>query len=245
MPSLKSERRRGFNPRSPRPRGATSTPTTTPSTSRCFNPRSPRPRGATRPPRHRAVPRGAVSTHAPLGLGERRALACYRGHGLRGFNPRSPRPRGATALDLRHKLRRQFQPTLPSASGSDARKAGLLARLEGVSTHAPLGLGERPRPRARPAPQTGRCFNPRSPRPRGATRRGWMEYVDAIMFQPTLPSASGSDEREPSRELLRERVSTHAPLGLGERQQLMLSYYLSFRGFQPTLPSASGSDILR
>ena len=156
-----------------------------------------------------------VSTHAPLGLGERRAAQALAVHWLSCFNPRSPRPRGATRSTPSWRLSRSFQPTLPSASGSDAvdvdacelgdvsthaplglgerRGTGSARQLPGVvSTHAPLGLGERHTMTRRFA-RLRSCFNPRSPRPRGATTLLMSFAQSMAVFQPTLPSASGSD----------------------------------------------------
>ena len=191
----------GFNPRSPRPRGATKALRCVHSLGDfCFNPRSPRPRGATQLPGRVLEPDAFVSTHAPLGLGERLPqepafltqppVSTHAPLGLgerlgpkdsdlaaAGVSTHAPLGLGERRGTVRpaYHMRFEFQPTLPSASGSDVLFAPSL-HLEGaVSTHAPLGLGER--------------------------RRGvaWAEVVTGL-FQPTLPSASGSDPTQRSRK---------------------------------------------
>jgi len=133
-----------------------------------------------------------VSTHAPLGLGERRAAQALAVHWLSCFNPRSPRPRGATRSTPSWRLSRSFQPTLPSASGSDHHLAVETAQTSfEVSTHAPLGLGER-RPGALGTGHRDNCFNPRSPRPRGATTGPSSRNSRPSCFNPRSPRPRGA-----------------------------------------------------
>ncbi|SDW12935.1 hypothetical protein SAMN05444383_101327 [Myxococcus xanthus] len=155
-----------------------------------FNPRSPRSRGATIVlfPLSCSIkfqPTLPAFTRSDARTGPPQPTA-------RSFNPRSPRSRGATPPRSPSPTTSMFQPTLPAFTRSDRRGARPGHPLGAVSTHAPRVHEERPRepprcydsrgvsthaPRVheeRPAarqPRRRRCsFNPRSPRSRGATR---------------------------------------------------------------------------
>ncbi len=155
----------------------------------------------------------AVSTHAPLRRGERHGTWCAT-TATPSFNPRPPPQRGATADEH-----------LPGAGDE-------------VSTHAPLRRGERRRYRPT-ARQSTMCFNPR-PLRRGERHTPRWNSSWSSSFQPTPPSAEGSDLRF-LPTLVPEVVSTHAPLRRGERRSPSLRpEYQTL--FQPTPPSAEGSD---
>ena len=152
-----------------------------------------------------------VSTHAPLGLGERPLAPRPHLRSHRCFNPRSPRPRGATVQVSWLELLLDVSTHAPLGLGE--RRAALRRRrwaLIIVSTHAPLGLGERPSPSvSRPSSSSG--FNPRSPRPRGATSMSIRPLMEIGQFQPTLPSASGSDLPRRTRVTRRWRFNPRSP----------------------------------
>ncbi len=229
----------GFNPRSPRSRGATTTsprvakamfafqPTLPAFTrsdkvqsvakkiqTRGFNPRSPRSRGATSqgPPSSRL---GPVSTHAPRVHEERRRSAPRLPYpSPASFNPRSPRSRGATGGVVLAREPEQVSTHAPRVHGERPSGLGGALLREIVSTHAPRVHGER--------------------LPSGAAS------MSRSQFQPTLPAFTGSDEGHGAAER-GLRVSTHAPRVHGERLTTSRSSGRSSR-FQPTLPAFTGSD---
>ena len=107
-----------FQPTLPSASGSDSARARYPLPSSSFQPTLPSASGSDRLGRRAGVAGLVVSTHAPLGLGERPARPSASSCPSSRFNPRSPRPRGATAQTDVERLTKEFQPTLPSASAS-------------------------------------------------------------------------------------------------------------------------------
>ncbi len=181
---------------------------------------------------------GRVSTHAPRVHGERHHPHVGAEHLL--VSTHAPRVHGERRPSSLQPAPGPVSTHAPRVHGERHGNAGVNDFHEAVSTHAPRVHGERPctcwpsgaaacmfQPTlpaftgsdrcCQPGPSPTRCFNPRSPRSRGATRRR-VHLLGDGGFQPTLPAFTGSDFTAALSSLL-------SPW------------------FQPTLPAFTGSDV--
>ena len=135
-----------------------------------------------------------------------------------------------------------FQSTPPSEERSDMlRVAAIHPRL--VSIHAPLRREERPLPSVSSS-HSIRCFNPRPPPKRGATR-GLRQRPSQGTVSIHAPLRREERPEDPQGDSDGADVSIHAPLRREERRPSGKARIWPGKWFQSTPPSEERSDSVK